>query len=77
GGLDGLVFTAGIGENSASIRSAICESLAWTGLRIDTAQNNGNAARISASNSTVDVFVVPTNEELVIARAVVELLDLG
>ncbi|MBV9636442.1 MAG: acetate/propionate family kinase [Methylobacteriaceae bacterium] len=77
GGLDGLVFTAGIGENSASMRSAICEGLAWTGLRIDNEQNNRNATRITGNNSAMDVFVVPTNEELVIARALVELLDLG
>src|SRR5208337_4144786 len=58
GGLDALVFTAGIGENSAPMRRKICEGLAWMGLRIDLAQNNRNAQRISAHDSAVDVFVV-------------------
>lgn len=77
GGLDAFVFTGGIGENSALMRRKICEGLAWTGLRIDPAQNNSNAQRISVNDSAVDVFVVHTNEELTIARAVRGLLNLG
>ena len=77
GGLDALVFTAGIGEHSALTRRKICEGLAWMGLRIDRARNDANAQRISVDVSAVDVFVVPTNEELVIARAVRGLLNLG
>jgi acetate kinase len=77
GGLDALVFTAGIGEHSAPMRQRICEGLAWMGLRIDIARNDANAERISADDSSVDAFVAPTNEELVIARAVRALLNLG
>lgn len=70
GGLDAFVFTAGIGERSARIRSAIAEGLAWTGLRLDTARNAANDTRISADDATVPVYVVPADEELPIARAV-------
>jgi acetate kinase len=77
GGLDALVFTAGIGEHSAPMRRRICEGLAWMGLRIDVARNDANAERISADGSAVDAYVAPTNEELVIARAVRALLNLG
>ena len=67
-GLDCLVFTGGIGEHAKEIRSAISERLAWLGLRIDPAANDATRERIGASDSTVDVFVIPTNEELMIAR---------
>ncbi|MGO8832720.1 MAG: acetate/propionate family kinase [Roseiarcus sp.] len=77
GGLDALVFTAGIGEHSAPMRRKIAEGLAWMGLRVDRARNEANARRISADDSAVDVFVVPTDEELVIARAVRALLGPG
>ena len=70
GGLDAFVFTAGIGERSARIRSAIAEGLAWTGIRLDTARNAANDTRISADDATVPVYVVPADEELPIARAV-------
>jgi len=70
GGLDGLVFTAGIGEHSASIRSAICSRLTWLGARIDHGANETHAERISAVDSPVDVYVIPTDEEVVIARHV-------
>ena len=68
GGLDCLVFTGGIGEHAAEIRSAIGNRLAWLGVRIDPAANDAMRERISAADSTVDVFVIPTNEELAIAR---------
>jgi acetate kinase len=76
GGLDGLVFTAGIGENSAEIRSRICEASAWLGIEIDAATNRTNGPRISGANSRVPVWVIPTNEELVIARHTGVLLGL-
>ena len=68
GGIDGLVFTAGIGENSAEIRRRICESSAWLGIKLDAEANARNALRISVAESRVSVWVIPTNEELMIAR---------
>ncbi len=70
GGLDAIVFTAGIGENSAQIRQMICERLSWMGLVLDTDRNDRNAAKISGERSAIDVLVIPTNEEAVIAKAV-------
>ncbi|MEM8644913.1 MAG: acetate kinase, partial [Pseudomonadota bacterium] len=70
GGLDALIFTAGIGENAGEVRHQICQRLTWMGLELDSGRNNRNAARISADTSTVDALVIPTNEELVIAKAV-------
>jgi acetate kinase len=67
-GLDGLVFTGGIGEHAKEIRSAIGERLAWLGVRIDAAANDAGRERISSEGSSIDVFVIPTNEELTIAR---------
>ena len=68
GGIDGLVFTAGIGENSAEIRRRICESSAWLGIKLDAEANARNALRISVAESRVSVWVIPNNEELMIAR---------
>ncbi len=68
GGLDGLVFTAGIGEHAPAIRAAVCNRLAWLGLRLDSAANAAGADRISAPDSTIEVRVIPTNEEAMIAR---------
>ena len=68
GGLDGLVFTAGIGENSTAIRAAICARLEWLGLRLDKAANAAGATRISAPDSAVEVLVIATDEEAMIAR---------
>ncbi len=69
GGLDMLVFSAGIGEHSASIRQHICAYAQWLGVNLDPAANAQHASRISTNDSAVDVLVIPTNEELVIARA--------
>ena len=69
GGLDALVFTAGIGENSANTRKMICQRLSWLGIDLDESANDANAIRISGTASQVDVLVVPTDEELVIATA--------
>jgi acetate kinase len=68
GGLDCLVFTGGIGEHSKDVRSAIGERLAWLGVRIDATANDEGRERISSGDSPVDVFIIPTNEELTIAR---------
>jgi acetate kinase len=62
------VFTAGIGENSAEIRRRICEGSAWLGIELDAAANDARNARISPSRSRVSAWVIPTNEELIIAR---------
>jgi acetate kinase len=68
GGLDALVFTGGIGEHAAAIRERVCRDAAWLGLQLDTAANARDASRISAEGSRVAAYVVPTNEELMIAR---------
>jgi acetate kinase len=68
GGLDALVFTGGIGENSAAIRERICRDAAWLGLRLDPAANKRGGPRISAKGSRVSAWAIPTNEELMIAR---------
>ncbi len=68
GGLDALVFTAGIGENSALVRAGLCRALGWLGVTLDTAANARNGPRISAGASRVSVWVIPTNEELMIAQ---------
>ena len=68
GGLDGLVFTAGIGERAPTIRSEICARLAWLGVRLDAAANAANAACISAPDSKIEVHVIATDEEATIAR---------
>jgi len=68
GGLDALVFTAGIGERSAPIRAEICRRLTWLGLVIDPEANQAGKARISAAGSSVALWVIPTDEERMIAR---------
>lgn len=70
GGIDVLVFTAGVGENSASTRAAVCGGLEFLGIKIDPAKNDmrGKEMDISADGSKVRVLVIPTNEELMIAR---------
>ena len=69
-GLDGLVFTAGIGENDAIVRAAICARLQWLGVRLDAAANIANSEIISTSDSKVEVRVIPTDEETTIRRHV-------
>ena len=75
-GIDGLVFTAGIGENSPEIRQRICETASWLGLELDKVANAGGGPRISSLHSKVSAWVVPTNEELMIARHTGALLGL-
>ena len=68
GGLDGIVFTAGIGEHAAAVREMVCARLDWLGVELDAAANAGDEAVISASGSRVEVRVIPTDEEAMIAR---------
>jgi acetate kinase len=76
-GLDALVFTAGIGENSPIVRQRICEASSWLGIELDEQANKSNDKnRISASGSKVGVFIIPTNEELMIARHLSKALKL-
>ena len=77
GGLDCLVFTGGIGEHAKEIRGAIGERLAWVGLRIDATANDAARERINGSSSAVEVFVIPTNEEMMIARHCTALIRQG
>jgi acetate kinase len=74
GGLDALVFTAGIGENSPLIRGRIGDRLTWLGISVDSAANAARATVISSPKSRVAVYVIPTDEELMIARHTVQLL---
>jgi acetate kinase len=76
GGVDGLVFTAGIGENSPEIRQRICQASRWLGLELDEQANAGAGPRISTPQSKISAWVVPTNEELMIARHTWSLLGL-
>jgi acetate kinase len=75
GGLDGIVFTAGVGENASPVRSGICRACAWMGLELDEAANREHKPRISAPDSPVAAYVIKTDENLMIAhhaRALVE-----
>ncbi len=73
-GIDAFVFTAGIGENSVGIRERIAGNLAWLGVVLDPAENSKHALRISRPDSRVPVYVVPTDEELMIAQHTLSLL---
>jgi acetate kinase len=74
GGIDGLVFTAGIGEHSTRIRASVVARLGWLGAELDAAANAADALTISAPSSRLEIMVVPTNEELMIARHALRLL---
>jgi acetate kinase len=76
GGVDGLVFTAGIGERSSEIRRRICAASAWLGVELDEAANDRGETCISRMSSRVSAFVIPTNEELMIARHTASVLGL-
>ena len=76
-GVDTIAFSAGIGENSATMRAEVCKKLAWLGVKIDDKKNrvrSGEVREISAPDSKIRVLIVPTNEELMIALDVKELL---
>ena len=68
GGLDALVFTAGVGEHAAPLRARVCRDAAWLGLDLDAAANDAGGPRISRRESRVAAWVIPTNEELMIAQ---------
>ncbi|MBQ8465525.1 MAG: acetate kinase [Alphaproteobacteria bacterium] len=76
GGVDAIVFTAGVGENSPALRKALCDRLSYLGIEIDEAANNkrGETIEITKPNSKVHVYVIPTDEELVIAQDTVRLI---
>jgi len=74
GGLDAFVFTAGIGENSPEMRTRIAGTMAWLGARIDPSANERRALRISTADSRIALHVIPTNEELMIARHTLDLI---
>jgi acetate kinase len=78
GGVDALVFTGGIGEHAAAIRGKVCERLHWLGVDFDPSANETGSSLLTSPGSRVGVWVIPTNEELVIARHTVQLAqDLG
>ncbi len=77
GGVDGLVFTGGIGEHAAAIREHVCSDARWLGVQMDTQRNARHATRISADDSDVTVLVLPTNEEWIIADHAARLLRGG
>ena len=70
GGIDALIFAGGIGEHAPEVRARICEGLGFLGVRLDPAANAANAPLISAADAPVAVRVIPTDEELMIARTV-------
>jgi acetate kinase len=74
GGLDAFVFTAGIGENSAGVRARVAKRLAWLGADMDAAANQRHDPLISPANSRLPLFVIPTGEEIMIARSTMDLL---
>ena len=69
GGIDALVFCGGIGENSRLVRREVCAEMEWIGIALDPARNEANETMISKSSAPVTVMVIPTHEDLVIARA--------
>ncbi len=76
-GVDAIAFTGGIGENDATLRKVVCENLGYLGVEIDDSKNalRGEEIKISTDNSKVNVYVIPTNEELAIARDTVEIIS--
>ncbi len=76
-GVDAIAFTGGIGENDAEIRAFVCENLQYMGVELDKEanKNNGQEIKISTDNSKVDVYIIPTNEELAIARDTLRIIS--
>jgi acetate kinase len=74
GGIDGMVFTAGIGEHSVPVRARVLERLGWLGFEIDAAANTHGAGRITGVGSRIPAFVIPTDEQRVIARETMALI---
>jgi acetate kinase len=74
GGLDALIFTGGIGEHAAPVRAGVCRAAEWLGIELDEAANAAHGPRITRADSPVPAFVIPTNEDLMIARHTVGVL---
>ena len=76
-GVDAICFTAGLGENAIQVRKAIAEKLSFLGVKLNEKNNNtrGETIKISEDDSTIQLFVVPTNEELMIAEDTYELIN--
>jgi acetate kinase len=77
GGLDALVFTGGIGEHAAEIRARVCRDAGWLGIALDEAANTGGGPRISLPDASASAWVIPTNENLMVAQQTRRLLDQG
>jgi acetate kinase len=77
GGIDAFVFTAGIGENSVKLRAGIAERLGWLGAVVDPAANAAHRQEISGRDSRIGLYVIPTDEELMIARHTMDALRRG
>lgn len=77
GGVDGLIFSGGIGENAAVIRQQVCDKLHWLQLQLDQEANAANSECISVPSSKLKVYVIPTNEELMIAKHTLNMVDIG
>ncbi len=75
GGLDALVFTGGIGEHGGRVREQVCAQLDWLGLTLNRTANDRNEVKISAADSRIEVCVIPTNEEWIIARHTAALIS--
>jgi acetate kinase len=75
GGLDAIVFTAGIGEYAAPVRERVCRLAAWLGVSLDASANARHGPRIDDKQTAIEVWVIPTNEELMIARHTLNRLD--
>jgi acetate kinase len=75
GGLDALVFTGGIGEHAAAIREQVCKNAGWLGIELDPDANAAGGPRITTAESGVSAWVIPTDEELMIARHTLELIS--
>jgi acetate kinase len=77
GGLDMIVFTGGIGENQINVRKRIIDYLAWMGVKLDEEKNNvkGEEVKVSTPDSSADIYIIPTDEEMVIARDTVALIS--
>jgi len=80
GGADAIIFSGGIGENSKVVRAGVCRNMEWAGIILDEAKNSslarGSESNISTSNSKTQIWVVPTNEEIVVARQTAEAVGL-
>lgn len=76
GGVDAVIFTGGIGENDSAMRAMVCEDMAFLGMKLDAERNKvRDEAKISADDSKVEIWVIPTNEELLIARDTMEIVS--